>query len=60
MHRAAEFIRAMGLACARPAVFHPQRAGRDLPGKTEEFARFFRADFDRVARLIKIAGIKPE
>jgi tripartite-type tricarboxylate transporter receptor subunit TctC len=26
----------------------------------EEFARFFRADFDRVAKLISIAGIKPE
>jgi tripartite-type tricarboxylate transporter receptor subunit TctC len=26
----------------------------------EEFARFFRADFDRVANLISIAGIKPE
>jgi tripartite-type tricarboxylate transporter receptor subunit TctC len=26
----------------------------------EEFGRFFREDFDRVAKLIKIAGIKPE
>jgi len=26
----------------------------------EEFATFMRADYDRVARLVKIAGIKPE
>ena len=26
----------------------------------EEFGKFFREDFDRVAKLIKIAGIKPE
>ena len=26
----------------------------------EEFAAFMRADYDRVARLVKIAGIKPE
>ena len=26
----------------------------------EEFSKFFREDFDRVAKLIKIAGIKPE
>jgi tripartite-type tricarboxylate transporter receptor subunit TctC len=26
----------------------------------EEFGRFFRADYDRVARLVKLAGIKPE
>ena len=26
----------------------------------EEFGKYFRADFDRVAKLIKIAGIKPE
>ena len=26
----------------------------------EEFGKFFLADFDRVAKLIKIAGIKPE
>ncbi len=25
-----------------------------------EFGRFFRADFDRIAKLVKIAGIKPE
>ena len=27
---------------------------------SEEFARFFRADFERIAKLVKIAGIKPE
>ncbi len=26
----------------------------------EEFGKFFRADFDRIARLVKMAGIKPE
>ena len=26
----------------------------------EEFGRFFRADFDRIAKLVKIAGLKPE
>ncbi len=26
----------------------------------EEFGRFFRADFDRIARLVKLAGVKPE
>jgi tripartite-type tricarboxylate transporter receptor subunit TctC len=26
----------------------------------EEFGKFFRADFDRIARLVKVAGIKPE
>jgi tripartite-type tricarboxylate transporter receptor subunit TctC len=26
----------------------------------EEFARFFRADFDRNAKLVRIAGVKPE
>jgi tripartite-type tricarboxylate transporter receptor subunit TctC len=34
-----------------------------LPARSaspEEFATFMRADYDRVARLVKIAGIKPE
>jgi tripartite-type tricarboxylate transporter receptor subunit TctC len=26
----------------------------------EEFGRFFRADFDRIAKLVKLAGLKPE
>lgn len=26
----------------------------------EEFSRFFRADFDRIAKVVKVAGIKPE
>ena len=26
----------------------------------EEFARFFRADFDRNAKLVRVAGVKPE
>lgn len=26
----------------------------------EEFGRFFRADYDRIVKLVKIAGIKPE
>ena len=26
----------------------------------EEFGKFFRADFDRIARLVKLAGLKPE
>ncbi len=26
----------------------------------EEFGKFFKADFERIARLVKIAGIKPE
>ena len=26
----------------------------------EEFGRFFRADFERNAKLVKIAGVKPE
>ncbi len=26
----------------------------------EEFGRFFRGDFDRIAKLVKLAGIKPE
>jgi tripartite-type tricarboxylate transporter receptor subunit TctC len=26
----------------------------------EEFGKFFRADFDRIAKLIQVAGIKPE
>jgi tripartite-type tricarboxylate transporter receptor subunit TctC len=26
----------------------------------EAFARYFRADFDRIAKLVQIAGIKPE
>jgi tripartite-type tricarboxylate transporter receptor subunit TctC len=26
----------------------------------EEFARFFKADFERVGKVIKLAGIKPE
>lgn len=26
----------------------------------EEFGRFFRADFDRIAKLVKLAGVKPE
>lgn len=29
-------------------------------GSPEEFGRFFRNDYDRIARLVKIAGIKPE
>jgi tripartite-type tricarboxylate transporter receptor subunit TctC len=31
-----------------------------MSASPEEFGTFFRADFDRVAKLIKIAGIKPE
>jgi tripartite-type tricarboxylate transporter receptor subunit TctC len=26
----------------------------------EEFGRFYRADFDRIAKLVKLAGLKPE
>jgi tripartite-type tricarboxylate transporter receptor subunit TctC len=26
----------------------------------EEFGKFFRADFDRIAKLVKLAGVKPE
>ena len=26
----------------------------------EEFGRFFRADFERIAKLVKLAGVKPE
>jgi len=26
----------------------------------EEFGKFFRADFDRIAKLVKLAGLKPE
>ncbi len=26
----------------------------------EEFNKFFRADFERIAKLVKIAGLKPE
>jgi tripartite-type tricarboxylate transporter receptor subunit TctC len=26
----------------------------------EDFGRFFRADFDRIAKLVKLAGVKPE
>ena len=32
-------------------------AGSESP---EQFAAFIRADYDRIARLVKIAGIKPE
>jgi tripartite-type tricarboxylate transporter receptor subunit TctC len=31
--------------------------GSDSP---EQFAAFMRADYERIARLVKIAGIKPE
>jgi tripartite-type tricarboxylate transporter receptor subunit TctC len=34
---------------------HP--SGSDSPG---EFAKFFRADFDRNAKLVQIAGVRPE
>jgi len=34
-----------------------QPSGSESP---EEFGRFFRADFDRNAKLVKIAGVKPE
>jgi hypothetical protein len=26
----------------------------------DEFARFYRADFERVEKLVKLAGVKPE
>jgi tripartite-type tricarboxylate transporter receptor subunit TctC len=32
-------------------------SGNESP---EEFAKFYRADFDRIAKLVKVAGIKPE
>jgi tripartite-type tricarboxylate transporter receptor subunit TctC len=34
-----------------------QPSGSESPA---DFAKFFRADFDRNAKLVKIAGVKPE
>ena len=50
-------------ALAEPAVKEFYAAQGAVPqgsASPEEFARFFRADFERIAKLVRIAGIKPE
>ena len=50
-------------ALAEPVVKEFYAAQGVVPlgsASPEEFARFFRADFERIANLVKIAGIKPE
>jgi len=50
-------------ALAAPEVKELYAAQNLVPlgsASPEEFGRFFRADFERVAKLVKIAGIKPE
>jgi tripartite-type tricarboxylate transporter receptor subunit TctC len=50
-------------ALAEPVVKEFYAAQGVVPlgsASPEEFARFFRVDFERIAKLVKIAGIKPE
>ena len=54
---------AIGKALAEPDVRDAYTAQIMVPrasASPAEFARFFRADFERVAKLIKLAGIQPE
>jgi tripartite-type tricarboxylate transporter receptor subunit TctC len=54
---------ALQQALSDPDVKHQYANQGVLPAGSaspEEFAAFMRADYDRIARLVKIAGIKPE
>ena len=53
----------MPKALAAPEVKEQLALQGSIPQGSEspaEFGRFFRADYDRIVKLVKAAGIKPE